>query len=909
MEYTSIPVHFNKVNSISSTDIHYIASDSGGNPPGDNADWKTSVDQAAPQPGQYLWTRFTLNYTNGNSSISYSVSRVGEDGTSASKYRIETNQEEILKFYQSEDFVFSPKKLNISISVENSNEKVSFPEEFLEPISSTILKKIKISFIGRNNTFTFSLGPSSETVKVIQYDGPEEGEEISFEEEIEITRGYYSISEDKKELQIDLDNFIAFGNQYAPFEFTEAYSNIQQEARAAYSFGSEKEESALKIEAQLFENDQTYQPLKIIGIRYGMNEDMAKLSLKADGIYASMQNSQLEFSGDGLTIKNGCFTIVNEDGKELLYANQSGNLALRGNIYAADGEFSGTVKAKQGKIGGFRIEEDYLTSTDKDTKEEKHLGSIVLYGTTGKIVAKDIEIGENASIENYINLGENVRLQNPAIKSNKGNFIEVSNNGEPTIQMSQAGLISLGNGDIILNGAEEKISGNNWFITPELAQFSNVNISGAIKAASFEYGAVQSVGGMLFIRPSSKIKNIDGINIYFETSQSGGFEVNDWCLLQTSDYSKSYYRVSSILKDNNLVIGLTLKTDVNEEISIGTGFIGATLINLGKIDEDEPGSVGIGINGSTSDAFLVPNAISVVTPNWDDNAKTMKLNSHIILGKLPNEEIYGYAAGTYGLYADNVVLKGQITTGTNAIERSYCGLGTIGKTASVTDIINYEDMFPDRKVGKIVLWAGAEKHDAIAQANFFVDEYGNIFANSGYFKGTIISESTIEAAEIKTAIITGSGSDGNGLIIRDVSTGIDFQNKTGSSYFKLSTNRLEIGLPTIIEKSVSISGQLTVSEVLTKDNLSISSNLIQRDGAILKIGKPIVSIMADDLASTQSAFDFAIGQDKVFQLNSEEISIWGNVQYKNQDNEVVYEYRKAFDENDKIIGCDIFVYE
>ena len=127
MEYTSIPVHFNKVNSISSTDIHYIASDSGGNPPGDNADWKTSVDQAAPQPGQYLWTRFTLNYTNGNSSISYSVSRVGEDGTSASKYRIETNQEEILKFYQSEDFVFSPKKLNISISVENSNEKGSFP--------------------------------------------------------------------------------------------------------------------------------------------------------------------------------------------------------------------------------------------------------------------------------------------------------------------------------------------------------------------------------------------------------------------------------------------------------------------------------------------------------------------------------------------------------------------------------------------------------------------------------------------------------------------------------------------------------------------------------------------------------------------------------------------------------------
>ena len=839
----------------------------------------------------------------------------GADGRDSQKFRVETNQDEILKFYQDEEVVFSPKQLTISVSTENSDEKISFPSEFSESGSDGILKRVKISFVGRENSFTFFLGPLEETAKVIYYDENEAGEEISLEGEVQIKRDYYSFSSDKKELQLDLDKFIAFGEEYKSLEFVDDYNNIYQEVKTAFTFGSDKGESVLKFEVQLFENDYTYRPLKIIIIRYGMNEDMAKLSLKADGLYASMQNSQLVFSEDGLTIKNGHFAIVKENGTEidkLLYTDGSGNLTLRGNIYATDGEFSGVIKAKQGEIGGFRVEESYLTSTDKDTEGEKRLGSIVLEGATGKIIAENIEIGENASIQNYINLGDNVRLQNPAVNSNKGKFVSVYNNDQPIIEMSQTGLISLGDGAIVLDGLKKKITGENWFITPELAQFSNVNITGAIKAASFEYGVVQSIGGMLFVRPSSKIKSIDGANIYFETSQSGGFKIDDWCLLQTSDYSKFYYRVSSIITDNNLVIGLTLKTNTGEETSINTDFIGAILINLGETDgEKGAGSVGIGINGSTNNTFLAPNAISVVTPNWDDNAKTMNLNSHIILGKLPNEEIYGYAAGTYGLYADNVVLRGQITTGTDAISKSYCGLGTTGKTASVKDIINYENMFPNREVGKIVLWAGADNPNAIKNSNFFVDEYGNIFANSGYFRGTIISESTIEAAEIKTAIITGTGpgSDGKGLIIRDVSTGIDFQNETGNSYFKLSTSGLKIGLPTIIEKSVGISGKLTVSEVLTNDNLSISSNLIQRDGAILKIGKPIVSTKADDLASTQSAFDFTIGQDKVFQLNSEEISIWGNVQYKNQDNEVVYEYRKAFDENNKIIGCDIFVYE
>ena len=895
----------------------------------------------------------------------------GADGQDSQKFRIETNQDEILKFYENSEEIFSPNNFIFSIyesvpSLEMGEKQIVMPEDFSLIPEDCKIKDIELKAIQADGVATSFLLSEAQLIsneenkenKVSVWD------ENGTESKIDFYRDYYSISNNS--LVFNLPLFLAFKGRYDEYLFhnpldpNSVETNIDKELEFAKIL--ESGESILKIKAYLKDEEENYVVERFIKIRYGISSDMAKLSLNAADIHASIQSTALNFSADGLEVRNGIFKItvpiyiqqtvtqeqfvsgeyfykVGQDYLEateysaeeqyyirkyrtIFSADKSGNLQLegsgtfKGDIYAESGTFKGTVNAEAGIIGNFNLNDGSLTSTKTDESGNPY---IILNGESGEIIAKTIKIGKGATIEDYIALGKYVRLRTPT--EDDLSFINViDKGGKPVMELTavnengEGGEIKLGDNAIVLNGgvngSEPFIEGENWFITPKLAQFSNVNITGAIKAASFEYGVVQSVGGMLFVRPSSKIKNIDGVNIYFETSQSGGFEVNDWCLLQTSDYSKFYYRVSSILKDNNLVIGLTLKTDVNEEISIDTGFIGATLINLGRIDdEDRPGSVGIGINGSTSDVFLAPNAISVVTPNWDDNAKTMKLNSHIVLGKLPDEEIYGYAAGTYGLYADNVVLKGQITTGTKTIERSYCGLGTIGETASVTDIVNYEDMFPDKKVGKIVLWAGAEKHDAIAQANFFVDEYGNIFANSGYFKGTIISESTIEAAEIKTAIITGSGPDGNGLIIRDVSTGIDFQDKDEDSYFKLSTKELKIGLPTIIEKNVSISGQLTVSQVLTKDNLSISSNLIQRDGAILKIGKPIVSTMTDDLASTQSAFDFAIGQDKVFQLNSEEVSIWGNVQYKNQNNEVVYEYRKATDEDDNIIGCDIFVYE
>ncbi len=52
--------------------------------------------------------------------------------------------------------------------------------------------------------------------------------------------------------------------------------------------------------------------------------------------------------------------IKNDDGDAVFEADADGNLTLIGTVYATDGEFSGTIKAARGEIGGYIIDGDRL---------------------------------------------------------------------------------------------------------------------------------------------------------------------------------------------------------------------------------------------------------------------------------------------------------------------------------------------------------------------------------------------------------------------------------------------------------------------------------------------------------------------------------------------------------------------
>jgi hypothetical protein len=46
-----------------------------------------------------------------------------------------------------------------------------------------------------------------------------------------------------------------------------------------------------------------------------------------------------------------------------------------------------------------------------------------------------------------------------------------------------------------------------WSISSKDSIFNNIVVRGSIKAATLEYGEVQTIGGMLLVRPSSMIKS------------------------------------------------------------------------------------------------------------------------------------------------------------------------------------------------------------------------------------------------------------------------------------------------------------------------------------------------------------------------------------------------------------------
>lgn len=62
---------------VASTKVEYAGGDNGTNAP--TSGWQTSVPQLAQ--GKYLWTRTTVSYSDNNSTTSYSVGRIGMDGS------------------------------------------------------------------------------------------------------------------------------------------------------------------------------------------------------------------------------------------------------------------------------------------------------------------------------------------------------------------------------------------------------------------------------------------------------------------------------------------------------------------------------------------------------------------------------------------------------------------------------------------------------------------------------------------------------------------------------------------------------------------------------------------------------------------------------------------------------------
>ena len=544
-----------------------------------------------------------------------------------------------------------------------------------------------------------------------------------------------------------------------------------------------------------------------IPVRFGITNDMATFSIYSNGIVAAIQNTGLTFNAEGLTITDGGFQIVkmvpdpDPQSEELIPESQfyvdsdTGTLVMRGVIYASGGEFTGTIHATDGefngtihasdgdfrgvihatsgefngeinaisgRIGGFIISDGLLYSSDENR-------SVVLDGAQGNIIANSIELGTNAVISDYLQVGTHSYIRNP--QKNNGVFIESAG-----ITITENGTNSLLNlGSIIADGENSTISGNNWTINPDKAVFNNIDVMGTIHTSVFETGSVQAVGGNFIFRESGKIITDGTTTIVFENKGI----INQF-IPETGKKIKVYLigeGKAPLIRTINS--GSSSNGTLTADQTISSGY--DVIIKIGVLDNTTStlsDNLVIGVNSTSTKApFLYPKGFTFSAPDVLNSGEAMTITQapNLFLGDLSSlvgiegvDINFQSNDNKYGLYGDNVFLKGTLTTkiGNN----SYAGINTINGVTST---------FIDHTSERIVFWAGAANNSTIGiqEAPFQVTERGFVYGSNARFTGTIIADSYIDAAELYTPKIYGGRQGENNaaeLSIYDAVNGIVF---------------------------------------------------------------------------------------------------------------------------------------
>lgn len=196
----------------------------------------------------------------------------------------------------------------------------------------------------------------------------------------------------------------------------------------------------------------------------------------------------------------------------------------------------------------------------------------------------------------------------------------------------------------------------------------------------------------------------------------------------------------------------------------------------------------IGVNATARDIPALGmrgNAISFSSIKRTLN--NIDFNDEVIIGQIPLSVIdpityQGSLETTSGLYATSVFLTGTLTTCyQEGSGQKYAGINTLSSTPFMIEKMRDDDTSP------IVFWAGAEstKFEDIQNAPFQISSNGSLYASQGYFTGSIITDTTIEASKIIATTIYGR-KDGKALTIQDADIGIDFNDSDGKTIFQVA---------------------------------------------------------------------------------------------------------------------------
>lgn len=599
-------------------------------------------------------------------------------------------------------------------------------------------------------------------------------------------------------------------------------------------------------------------------ICWSSNETAAKLTIDKYDITAAVTNNYLSFNSKGLSLYStgvdgaGGLTIYNGN-EQVFWATNDGTLHLKGDIRADSGYFTGTITAQnsyfEGEVhaesGSFKgtIEAENGSFNGKITSTEGSIGGITInnegittldeynnpifaINNDGSIFAKNIELGAEAKISDYIKLG-NGYIYNPEKYDQK--FIEVKNNNTTQLLINDDGTGTLGN--IYFNGDTSIIQGYNnnvlaWELNPNTSIFNNADITGTLNSTIFKTQQTQLAGSTFLFKTGVEFDNnpLSDLNIgdTFIINSLYGDELQLNYLYRISNASHNAEFFAKYLGDEEFEVLTNIPTGIyNLAIEMGE------IIDNNGVETISDWLVGINSTRNTGQG-MYPNGITISEILKQDN--NFVITPRIILGDL--SEVEGISSGTYGLYADSVYLTGTLTT--EYLRDSGIGYAGINTLSGVRFNKTISGLTADNS--PIVIWAGADGIDAnaIQDARFQITDNGTLYATQGYFSGTIITDATIQASELTVDKIYGSKTavddDGNsiGLRIQDADVGIEFytpdkDGEPGILAFKITEDEAFFNVPltfgNAVHGNIFENAAGSFNRLVVRDNTSVPGTI------------------------------------------------------------------------------------
>ena len=608
----------------------------------------------------------------------------------------------------------------------------------------------------------------------------------------------------------------------------------------------EREEIALVFSLSIKDESGNYYEILVspVSIDWSVSAALATLTTKADSIVAAVDEANLVFSADGLTITDGGLkinrTILDINGNKIpetvLYVENNpdgtSNLVIKGKIQAESGYFSGELRAATGTFSG-------------ELKAATGTFSGELYAATGtfsgEITAQKGKL-ENIIIGN-IDTGY-IEISSFNKDTTKAGIFQYTKNEETNAYSSNFSIdldgnviaksIILGKGTIGgMSFDDGRIYSDGWSITPEVATFNNIVAQGKITTAVFEQQKIQMCGGTFVFKDGLSIEDrvitssetgfIPEIKYGGDGSEKGGLTSDNLYLVTNNNRTNRFF--AEYREDK--IIPIDTSTIVSDTYNL--------ILDLGqKNDSNVPTDWIIGVNSTSknlSEAGLASNSITLSEIEIKDN--NYKIVPKIILGKIPSGVISENSYETYGLYAESVYLTGTLTTKYSGGENyKYAGINTLnGVPFNITESqsgfnISSEGGLLDNS--RIIFWAGAEGtgESDIQKSSFQVSEKGTLYAEQAYFRNSIFSGANITASKIYAAEIIGLN-DGAALTIKDSDVGINFlKSDNNDILMSLNSSSMDLNIPIVFKSNEDV---IDIDEAtISSKKVIISNNTINR---------------------------------------------------------------------------------